>query len=73
MNTGSRSPDYVAMFRGGIAQLAGANAICCWLHSASGMISRAAEGSFSGISCRGYASAAEKRLDGRLAEEAATR
>ena len=31
-------------------------------------------GSFeSGISCRDYASAAEKRLDGRLAEEAAAR
>ena len=55
-------PDYVAMFRGGIARLAGLE--CDMLltphPSASGMISRAAEGSFeSGISCRDYASAAD--------------
>ena len=68
-------PDYVAMFRGGIARLAGLECDML-LTSASGkrLISCAAEGSFeSGISCRDYASAAEKRLDGRLAEEAAAR
>ena len=55
-------PDYVAMFRGGIAHWRGLNAMLLTPHpSASGMISRC-RGSFeSGISCRGYASAAGKR------------
>ena len=63
MNTGSPiTPITSPMFRGRIARLAGLE--CDMLltphPSASGMISRAAEGSFeSGISCRDYASAAE--------------
>ncbi|MFL0356407.1 subclass B3 metallo-beta-lactamase [Erythrobacter sp. GH1-10] len=70
----SDHPDYVAAYRGGIARIAAAECdILLTPHpSASKMVERSATGSFEGgVSCEDYAAAVGRRLDNRLAKEAA--
>jgi metallo-beta-lactamase class B len=69
-------PEYVAMFRRGIARLAGLE--CDMLitphPSASQMLARARTGSFEGgMTCLAYAASKTKALDDRLAKEAASK
>ncbi|MGQ7829261.1 subclass B3 metallo-beta-lactamase [Altererythrobacter sp. Z27] len=69
-------PEYVAMFRKGIARMAGTNCdLLLTPHpSASDMIERAKTGSFvGGTSCADYADTKAKGLEGRLAKEASAK
>jgi metallo-beta-lactamase class B len=70
-------PEYVVTFRQGIARLRAIDASECDMlltphPSASNMLARASAGTLQdGLTCAEYASAAERRLDARLAREAA--
>ncbi|MEM8725864.1 MAG: subclass B3 metallo-beta-lactamase, partial [Pseudomonadota bacterium] len=71
----SDHPEYVAAYRESLARVAQLDCdILLTPHpSASQMLKRAKTGSFvGGMSCKQYADNVEKRLDARLAKEAAS-